>query len=131
MNNINKEDKEIATKLNIDHKINSIAEQRDFIKMKDHNPNFTTNLTYTLINPLKSETGKIYWHILDNINTQLIDKVQINQWNNTKSVTNWFTAIPNKNNTLFIQVDITDFYPFITEYRLDRALELATQHVPV
>ena len=46
-------------------------------------------------------------------------------------VTNWFTDITSKNNTAFIQFDITDFYPSITEYTLDRALELATQHVLV
>ena len=93
--------------------------------MKDHKPNFTTNPTYQLINPSKSETGKISKHILDNINTQLANKLQLNQWKNTKAVTNWFIAIP-KNNTTFIQFDITDFYPSITtEHTLDRALELA------
>ena len=55
MYNINKETKEIATKLNIDHKINSIASQPAFITIKDHKPNFTTNPTYRLINPSKSE----------------------------------------------------------------------------
>ena len=106
MNNINKETKEIATKLNIEHKINSIAEQPAFIKIKDHKPNFTTNLTYRLTNPSKSEKGKISKHILDNIKTQLIHKIQLKQWKNTKAITNWFTAIPNKNNTAFIQFDI-------------------------
>ena len=79
MNNINKEAREIATKLNIDRKINSITEQPAFITIKDHKPNFTTNPTYRLINPSKSELGKIIKHILDNINTQLIDKLQLNQ----------------------------------------------------
>ena len=36
MNNINKEAKEMAPRLNIDHKINSIAEQPAFITIKDH-----------------------------------------------------------------------------------------------
>ena len=46
MNKINKEAKEIATKLNIDHKINSIAEQPAFIIIKYHKPNFKTNPSY-------------------------------------------------------------------------------------
>ena len=71
MNNINKEAKDIATKLNIDHKINSIAEQPAFIRIKDHKPNITTNPTYRLINLSKSKIGKISKHTLDNINTQL------------------------------------------------------------
>ena len=42
-----------------------------------------------------------------------------------------FIAIPNKNNKAFIQIDITDFNPSITEHTLDRALDLAVKHVPV
>ena len=118
MNNINKEAKEIALKLSIDHKINCIAKQPGFITIKDHKLNFKTNPLYRLINPTKSKIRKISKHILDNINTQL------NQWKNTKAITNWFTAISNKNNTTFIQ-----FY--ITKHTLDRALELAAQHIPV
>ena len=131
MNSINKEAKEIATKLNIDYKINCIAEQPAFITIKDHKPNFKTNPSYRLINPTKSEIRKISKHILDNINTQLKEKLQLDQWKNTEAITNWFTAISNKNNTTFIKFDITDFYPSISEHTLDRALELAAQHVPV
>ena len=68
---------------------------------------------------------------MDNINIQFIDKLQLNQRKDTKAVTNWFTTITYENNTTFIQFDITDYYPSITEYTLDRALELAAQHVPV
>ena len=62
---------------------------------------------------------------------QLMEKLQLNQWKNTKVITNWFTAISNKNNTAIIQSNITDYYPSITLYTLDRALELAAQQVPV
>ena len=48
-----------------------------------------------------------------------------------KTFTKWLTAIPNKNNTAFIQFDITYFYPSITEYTLNRAQELAAQYVAV
>ena len=47
MNNMNKEVKEITTKLNIDHKINSIAKQPAFITLKDHKPNFKMNTLLT------------------------------------------------------------------------------------
>ena len=56
MNYINKEAKEIATKLNIDHEINSIAKQPAFITIKDHQQNFNTNPSYRLTDPTKSET---------------------------------------------------------------------------
>ena len=131
MNNMNKEAKEIATKLYLDLKINSIAEQPVFITIKDHKLNFKTNPSYRLIHPKKSEIGRICKHILDNVNTKLKDKLQLNQWKNTKTVTKWFTAITNKNNTAFIQFDIIDYYPSITEYTLDGVLELTAQHIPV
>ena len=43
MNNIDKEAREIATQLNIDHKIKAIVEQPGFISIKDHKPNFKTS----------------------------------------------------------------------------------------
>ena len=64
-------------------------------------------------------------YIVDNINTQLMDKLQLNKWKNTKAVTNWFTANTNKNNAVFIQFDITLFYPSIIGLTLDRSQELA------
>ena len=54
-NNLYKETKEIASKLNIDHKINCIAEQPTFITIKNYKPNFKIKLPYRLINPIKSE----------------------------------------------------------------------------
>ena len=84
MKDINKETKEIATKSNIDHKMNSIAEQPAFIIIKKHKPDFTTNPTYRFIKPSKFEIGKISKHILVNINTQPTNKLQLNQWKNTK-----------------------------------------------
>ena len=92
--------------------------------IKDHKPNFKTNPSYQLTNPTKFEIGRISKHILDK------NKLQLNRWKKTKAVTNWFTAITNKNNTAFIQFDITDYYPCIIKYTLDRALELAAQHIP-
>ena len=68
MNIIIKKTKEIATKLNIDHKINSIAKQPAFITIKDHKANFKTNPSYRLINPAKSDIGKISKRILDYLN---------------------------------------------------------------
>ena len=96
------EAKEITTTLNRDHKINSIAEKPAFITIKDHKPNFKTNPSYRLINPTKSENGRISTHILDNIKMLLKEKLQLTQWKYTKAVTTWFSAITNKNNSTFI-----------------------------
>ena len=58
-------------------------------------------------------------------------KLQLYQWKNAKALTNWFTAITDKTNTNFVQFDIKDYHPSITEYTLDRPVELATQHVRI
>ena len=97
-----------------------------FITIKNHKPNFKTKPSNRLMNSKKSEIGRISQHILDKkqTNMRLKEKLQLNQW---KAVTNWFTAITNKNNATFIQFDPTDYYTSITEYTLDRTLELRVQ----
>ena len=44
-----------------------------FITLKDRNENFTNHPTAKLINPPKSEIGRISKHILDQINTELVN----------------------------------------------------------
>ena len=58
--------------------------------MKDHKEDFHTNPTCRLINPAKSELGKISKNILEEINTKLRSTSGLNQWKSTKSVIEWF-----------------------------------------
>ena len=44
-----------------------------FITLKDHKENFTNHATAKLINPPKSKIGRISKHILDQINTELVN----------------------------------------------------------
>ncbi len=55
----------------------------------------------------------------------------VHQWKNTKSVINWFKALENKQACTFIQFDIVDFYPSITEDLLTNAINHAKQHTTV
>ncbi|XP_048587788.1 uncharacterized protein LOC125570293 [Nematostella vectensis] len=66
---IHKENKNIATKLGIDDRMDTTANKQAFITLKDHKPNFANKPTCRLINPTKSEIGKISKSILDRINT--------------------------------------------------------------
>ena len=129
MNNINMETKEIPTKLNTDHKISSKAEKAAFITVIDPKPNFKTKPSYRLINPTTSEIERISQTPTGQYKHAAQEKIQLNQWKNTKAVTNWFTVITNKSNAIFIQLDMAGYYPSITECTLDRALKLAAQHV--
>jgi hypothetical protein len=64
--------------------------------LKDHKPNFDNNPTFRLINPSKSEIGRVSKLILDRIKTKVIEATHINQWKNTKSVLSWFNQVADK-----------------------------------
>ena len=112
-------------------RINCLAKTQAFITMKDHKEDFRTNPTCRLINPAKSELGKISKNILEEINTKLRSTLGLNQWKSTKSVIEWFSNIESRKNSAFIQLDIKDFYPSITEKILDNAIELAKESTTI
>ena len=65
---INIEARKIAPKLTIDDRVQQFHKAEVFITVKDHEDNFPNFLTFRLINPFKSEIGKISKSLLDNIN---------------------------------------------------------------
>ena len=97
---INKKAKVIAEKLELADRVEAMARRDAFITLKDHKPNFNNAPTCRLINPTKSEIGKVAKQILQKIvkNTALATKV--NLWRNTRSVLEWFNAIENKHSAL-------------------------------
>ena len=121
--------KSIANKLNLTDRINTTAEREPFITLKDHKPNFENNPTCRLINPRKSEIGKVSKQILDRINAKVIESTGMNQWNNTKSVLTWFNNIADKYQHSFIAFDVVDFYhASISIELLDAALDFASNY---
>ena len=77
---INIEAKKIAKEFNLDEKLNIMTKQQCSVTIKDHKPDFRTNPKYRLLNPTKSELGKLSKHILQTINTELQNKLKVNQW---------------------------------------------------
>ena len=43
----------------------------------------------------------------------------------------WFQNIPDKQNAKFVKFDVVDFYPSITKELLEKALDLAANHVDI
>ena len=123
--------KDITKKLQLDGRINTTAKREAFITLKDHKPNFANNPTCRLINPAKSEIGKISKQLLECINTALVSKLKLNQWENTKAVLAWFTGIQHKELHSFIALDVVEFYPLISINLLAAALEFASKHVTI
>ena len=56
---INLEAKQLAKNLKLDNRIEQLPEKPAFITLKDHKPNFATNPKCRLINPTKSNLGKL------------------------------------------------------------------------
>ena len=125
---IHAENKPIATKLDIDDRVDATAEKGAFITLKDHKPNFADKQTCRLINPTKPEIGKISKRILDRINNKIARTSTSNQWKNTASVIEWFKAIENKQHHSFICFDVEEFYPSISQDLLNRALNFASAY---
>ena len=122
------EEKKIAKNLHLDNRIDALAEKECFITLKDHEPNFNNNPTWRLINPTKSEIGVISKKILERINIKILASTAVNQWKNSDSVIKWFKNIPNKPAYSFINFDVVDFYPSITENLLSKALIFASEY---
>ena len=123
--NIEKERKNIASSLNISNRIEPINKAKAFISLKDHKPDFENHPKCRLINPAKSQLGKVSKAILDKINR--IIRTQLNQWRNTSEAISWFKEIKDKHRKSFISFDIVEFYLSITEDLLDRAIAWAKQ----
>ena len=125
---IHKQNKDIATKLGIDDRVDTTANKDAFITLKDHKPNFTNKPTCRLINPTKSEIGKVSKGILDRINSNITKTRNFNQWKNTASVINWFKSLQNHQRSSFICFDIENFYPSISQDLLNKALDFASNY---
>ena len=88
--------------------------------MVDHKQNFRSATPCRLLNPRKSELGKISSIISENINNTLAEKLSVNQWKSTEMVIYWFKSIEQKSRCFFIQFDIK-FYSSITEKKIRRS----------
>ena len=131
INKVNNEDKKIAEELELDDRIYAFSERENYITIKDHKENYRNNTKCRLINPAKTDIGKVSKQILSKIVTSLRESSPFIQWENSFSVIDWFKGLQNKNKLSFIQFDIIEFYPNITEDILKKALEFAKQYVPI
>ena len=85
-----------------------------FVLLKDHKPNFATNLPCRLINPSKSDVGRVSKKILEKLTAQLRTSSSVNQWRSTGEVISWFKTNCTPGHVQFLQFDIESFYPSIS-----------------
>ena len=122
---INSEAKDIATKFKIEDRVECLPNTDAFITLKDHKQNFRIQPKCRLINPTKSEMGIISSQILQRINEEIREKTKLRQWRKTQDTIDWFKSIENKRECEFLQCDIAEFYPSISEGLLNSALVFA------
>ena len=114
IDDIAKDDKKIADKLEVADRMYRTSKRDSFITIKDHKQNYMNNTKCRLINPCKSEMGKVSKQMLSKIIAAVKHKSQLQQWKNTDSVITWFSKLQNKQQLHFIQFDVVDFYGSIT-----------------
>ena len=86
VNDVNLDAKKIADKLKIDDGVKKIQETEEFLTIKDHKEVLPHTLSFRLLNPSKSDIGKISKSLLDTINENILKHTNVNQWKNTAEV---------------------------------------------
>ena len=119
------------TKLKLDNRVQAYFTNESFVTIKDHKENFYTNPQCRLINPAKTQMGRISKKMLENIVDEIKIQSELNLWKNDQSVLSWFSTIEKNKSSKFIQFDIESFYPSITKELLGRALDYAQSIVDI
>ena len=111
------------------------SRQEAFITCKDHNKKFRTetvdNKPVRLINPSKTDMGKVSRRKLQVINNVVRERSGLNQWQSTQQALKWFVDLPNKQKLRFFTFDVNAFYPSITLRLLKNAITWARQFCPI
>ena len=106
--------KKIADKLKIYDGVKKIQETEEFLTIKDHKEVLPHTLSFRLLNPSKSDIGKISKSLLDAMNENILKYSNVNQWKNTAEVITCFTNIKSKKNSSLLNLDVENFYPSIS-----------------
>ena len=126
---LNSEAKMLAHRLGIVDRVEKYNTENCFITIKDHKSDFKTNPECRLINPAKTQIGRVSKIIVQDICASLRLALNINQWRSTKDCIKWFDEYNKDDRCSFIKYDTREFYPSIIERALDRALDLAKEYM--
>ena len=128
---INKDTSNFASRLQIEDRLGKFKKKDAYILFKDHKLNFENKLPTRLINPSKTELGRISKFIIQNIVNSVKKANHCNLWENSYETIEWFRRIKNKSKATFIQFDIIDFYPSITKNILIDSINYARKYIDI
>ena len=80
---INNNTCKFASKLHIEDRLGKFKKKDAYILFKDHKPNFENKLQSRLINPSKTELGKVSKNIIQSIVSNVRKASYSNLWNNS------------------------------------------------
>ena len=84
-----------------------------------------------LINPSKSDLGKISKIKLESINKEIRQKTKLQQWQSSREVKKWFKQLRSRRRLKFITFDIDACYPSITPELMAKAIDWGSQFVKI
>ena len=125
---VNHEGARIAKNLELDERMECYTKPDSYITVKDHKDGFPGRIKCRLINPAKTDIGRVSKVILQKINEEIRHETKADQWRCTQTVINWFKSLHNKDNLHFIKFDIVEFYPSISKELLEEALKFAEEY---
>lgn len=123
-NRANNDAKEIAVDLKLDDRINQFIDSNAFLTIKDHKPSFPKKTECRLINPSKSNIGRISKTILEKAIRTVKNKTKLQQWNSTMDVTKWFQCTSTKKNSKKFQVLCCFILPFHNRRSVQQNMEM-------
>ena len=82
--NIDKEAASLAHDYKLDDRIEGMALKESFLTIKDHKDDFPGKLSFRLIDPNKTNIGKISKAILDRVNSKVRESAGLQQWRSTR-----------------------------------------------
>ena len=102
-----------------------------YITIKGHKKGFPSNQSFRLINPSKSDIGRINKNIMHKINQRVIQETEVNQWKNTNTIIACFKSLPGKNSLTFVKFDVESFQPSISLNLFQQTIDFAREKVGI
>ena len=120
-----------AAELDIEDRVYKVERRQAVVTLKDHKENFPNRPETRLINPTKSELGRVAKQKLAKVLNIVRAKSGLTQWRSDLSVVRWFKALEDKSTLRFIEFDIKAFYPNISKELLTQALDWCSTMVDI
>ena len=60
-----------------------------------------------------------------------MERLNVKQWKNTDTIIHWLKSIVQNSKCFFIQFDVIEFYPSITEKIFEDVIAFAKQHMAI